>query len=160
MTFQTLPPAALSTRSSDSSLTPSSSSVNGSGQIRSDYLNLLVTQLRNQNPLEPMDSNEMASQLALFSQLEQLENMSSTFQRVLLTEQRSQAADLIGKQISFRLGDAFTEEDQDIALTWEQADEEVAGVVEGVDVANGAVRVKVGSLRVDLADIRSIRNQQ
>ena len=137
-----------------------SSSVNGSGQIRSDYLNLLVTQLRNQNPLEPMDSNEMASQLALFSQLEQLENMSSTFQRVLLTEQRSQAADLIGKQISFRLGDAFTEEDQDIALTWEQADEEVAGVVEGVDVANGAVRVKVGSLRVDLADIRSIRNQQ
>ena len=137
-----------------------SSSVNGSGQIRSDYLNLLVTQLRNQNPLEPMDSNEMASQLALFSQLEQLENMSSTFQRVLLTEQRSQAADLIGKQISFRLGDAFAEEDQDIALTWEQADEEVAGVVEGVDVANGAVRVKVGSLRVDLADIRSIRNQQ
>ena len=137
-----------------------SSSVNGSGQIRSDYLNLLVTQLRNQNPLEPMDSNEMASQLALFSQLEQLENMSSTFQRVLLTEQRSQAADLIGKQISFRLGDAFTEEDQDIALTWEQADEEVAGVVEGVDVANGAVRVQVGSLRVDLADIRSIRNQQ
>jgi flagellar basal-body rod modification protein FlgD len=137
-----------------------SSSLNSGGQIRSDYLNLLVTQLRNQNPLEPMDSNEMASQLALFSQLEQLENMSSTFQRVLLTEQRSQAADLIGKQISFRLGDAFAEEDRDIALTWEQADEEVAGVVEGVDVADGAVRVKVGSLRVDLTDIRSIRNQQ
>ena len=137
-----------------------SSSLNSGGQIRSDYLNLLVTQLRNQNPLEPMDSNEIASQLALFSQLEQLENMSSTFQRVLLTEQRSQAADLIGKQISFRLGDAFAEEDQDIALTWEQADEEVAGVVEGVDVADGAVRVKVGALRVDLTDIRSIRNQQ
>ena len=137
-----------------------SSSAYSGGQIRSDYLNLLVTQLRNQNPLEPMDSNDMASQLALFSQLEQLENMSSTFQRVLLTEQRSQATDLIGKQISFRLGDAFAEENQDISLTWEQADEEVAGVVEGVDVADGAVRVKVGALRVDLTDIRSIRNQQ
>lgn len=137
-----------------------SSSLNSAGQIRSDYLNLLVTQLRNQNPLDPMDSNDMSSQLALFSQLEQLENMSSTFQHVLLTEQRGQASDLIGKQISFRLGDAFAEEGQDIALTWEQAEEEVAGVVEGVEVANGAVRVKVGSLRVDLADIRSIRNQQ
>lgn len=137
-----------------------SSSVNSAGQIRSDYLNLLVTQLRNQNPLEPMDSNDMSSQLAQFSQLEQLENMSSTFQRVLLTEQRGQAAEMIGRQISFRLGDALVEEGQDIALTWEQAQEEVTGVVEGVDVADGAVRVKVGSLRVDLADIRSIRNQQ
>ena len=41
------------------------------GEIRTNYMNLLVTQLRHQNPLEPMDNNEMASQLALFSQLEQ-----------------------------------------------------------------------------------------
>ena len=52
-----------------------------SSDIQLDYMKLLVTQLRNQNPLEPMDSNDMASQLAQFSQLQQLElangNLSS-----------------------------------------------------------------------------------
>ena len=50
-------------------------------QIRTDYLNLLITQLRNQNPLEPMDNNEMAAQLAQFSPLEQMENMSGSLAR-------------------------------------------------------------------------------
>ena len=136
-----------------------SGSLNSASQISSDYMNLLVTQLRNQNPLEPMDSHDMASQLTLFSQLEQLENMSRTFQHVLLTEQRGQAAQMIGKEVSFRLGDALKDDGED-ALTWEQAEEEVSGVVEGVEIAAGAIRVKVGALSLDLADIRSIRNQQ
>ena len=137
-----------------------SGSLDSASQIRGDYLNLLVAQLRNQNPLEPMDSHEMASQLALFSQLEQLENMSRTFQHVLLTEQRGQAAQMIGKQVSFRLGDAFKDDDGEDALTWEQAEEEVSGVVESVEVEADTVRIKVGALSLDLADIRSIRNQQ
>jgi len=35
-----------------------------SGEIRDTYLKLLITQLQNQNPLDPMDNSEMASQLA------------------------------------------------------------------------------------------------
>ena len=35
-----------------------------------DYLTLLVTELQNQNPLEPMEQKDMAAQLAQFSQLE------------------------------------------------------------------------------------------
>ncbi|MCD6175181.1 MAG: flagellar hook capping protein, partial [Planctomycetes bacterium] len=35
-----------------------------------DYLKLLVTELQNQNPLEPMEQKDMAAQLAQFSQLE------------------------------------------------------------------------------------------
>ena len=42
-----------------------------------DYLNLLVTELRNQNPLEPMDNQQMASQLAQFSQLQETEQMNN-----------------------------------------------------------------------------------
>lgn len=37
-----------------------------------DFLNLLVTQLQNQDPLNPMDSNQFVSQLATFSSLQQL----------------------------------------------------------------------------------------
>ena len=66
-----------------------------------DFMNLLVTQLQNQNPLEPMDNNEMASQLAQFSQLQQLESMNSNFANVLSATDRNYANSLIGKEISF-----------------------------------------------------------
>jgi len=66
-----------------------------------DYMNLLVTQLQNQNPLEPMDNNEMASQLAQFSMLEQLESMNTNFAGVLAASERTYAASLIGKEVSF-----------------------------------------------------------
>jgi flagellar basal-body rod modification protein FlgD len=59
--------------------------------IQMDYMKLLVTQLQNQNPLEPLDNNEMASQLAQFSQLQQLETMSSSFVQVLDTVERDYA---------------------------------------------------------------------
>ncbi len=77
------------------------SALASASKIQMDYMTLLVTQLRNQNPLEPMDNQEMASQLAQFSQLEQLESMNSSFAEVLDTTQRNYATSLIGKQVSF-----------------------------------------------------------
>jgi len=78
-----------------------SSPINTASNIQLDYMKLLVTQLQNQNPLEPMDNSEMASQLAQFSQLQQLESMNSTFASVLSSTERSYANSLIGKEISF-----------------------------------------------------------
>ena len=79
----------------------SSSAINSASSIQMDYMKLLITQLKNQNPLEPMDNNEMASQLAQFSQLEQLESMNSNFANVLSATERNYANSLIGKEISF-----------------------------------------------------------
>jgi flagellar basal-body rod modification protein FlgD len=72
-----------------------------SSTIQADYMKLMIEQLRNQNPLEPMNNNEMASQLALFSQLQQLESMNTSFSDVLATTQHSYANSLIGKEITF-----------------------------------------------------------
>ncbi len=77
------------------------STIASSSKIQMDYMKLLVTQLQNQNPLEPMDNQEMASQLAQFSQLEQLESMNSNFAEVLETTRRNYATSLIGKEVSF-----------------------------------------------------------
>jgi len=71
------------------------------GNIKTDYMKLLVTQLQYQNPLEPMNNNEMASQLTQLSSLEQLESINTNFAQVLATTEYSYATSLIGKQISF-----------------------------------------------------------
>ena len=79
----------------------SPSVINTASSIQMDYMKLLITQLQNQNPLEPMDNNEMASQLAQFSQLQQLESMNSNFANVLSSTERNYASTLIGREITF-----------------------------------------------------------
>jgi flagellar basal-body rod modification protein FlgD len=50
---------------------------------KDDFLNLLVTQLKNQDPLKPMDSSSFIAELAQFSQLEQSANQVSLLQKSL-----------------------------------------------------------------------------
>ena len=47
---------------------------------KSDFLKLLVTQLKNQDPLNPMEYTELTAQLAQFSSLEQLFNVNDTLE--------------------------------------------------------------------------------
>lgn len=86
----------------------STSAVGSSSKIQMDYMTLLITQLRNQNPLEPMDNAQMAAQLTQFSQLEQLESMNTNFARVLETTELSYANSLLGKNVTFYSTDEST----------------------------------------------------
>jgi len=84
------------------------SAIASASDIQIDYMKLLITQLQNQDPLEPLSNNEMASQLAQFSQLQQLESMNSNFAEVLAITNRSYANSLIGKEITFLTRDIGT----------------------------------------------------
>ena len=75
--------------------------INSATTIQADYLEVLIAQLQNQNPLEPLDNTEMASQLAQFSQLQQLESMNSNFAKVLAASENTYAGSLIGKEVTF-----------------------------------------------------------
>ena len=65
------------------------SDIGTANDIRSSFMKLMVVQLQNQNPLEPLDNNEMASQLAQLSELQQLETLNSNFGQVLVSVERS-----------------------------------------------------------------------
>ena len=67
------------------------------------FLKLLVTQLQNQDPLNPLDDKEFIAQLAQFSSLEQMTNISSGI--TSLTEKTAQqdmlsAVNYIGKEVT------------------------------------------------------------
>ena len=73
---------------------------------KTDFLTLLVTQLRHQNPLEPMQDQEFVAQLAQFSQLEQLKNMNSSLEMATQVDYimsqtiaNTMATTLIGKTV-------------------------------------------------------------
>ena len=115
--------------------------------IQMDYMTLLVTQLQNQNPLEPLNNNEMAAQLAQFSQLQQLESMNTSFSEVLGDMQRAYAASLIGKEISFVADDGLG------------ASEAASGVVQEVyNNIDGETVVVTDNHIVGLNDIISVKN--
>lgn len=82
--------------------------INSATTIQADYLEVLIAQLQNQDPLEPLDNTEMASQLAQFSQLQQLETMNTSFSEVLTTAQRDYANSLLDKTVTFYSQDEIT----------------------------------------------------
>jgi flagellar basal-body rod modification protein FlgD len=69
---------------------------------KDDFLKLFVMQLRYQNPLNPMDNTEFTAQLAQFSSLEQLQNMNTQMNNLVLSQsslQNTMLSDLIGKKV-------------------------------------------------------------
>lgn len=64
------------------------------------FLQLLVTQLKNQDPTAPTDSTAFMSQLASFSNVEQAVQMNSKFDSLLQVSQLSQAGGMIGRTAS------------------------------------------------------------
>ncbi|MFC1676885.1 flagellar hook assembly protein FlgD [Planctomycetota bacterium] len=86
----------------------STSQIANASDIQLDYMKLLVTQLQNQNPLDPMDNNEMAAQLTQFSQLQQLEALNTNFAKVLESTEQSYADSLIGQKVSYMVDNPLT----------------------------------------------------
>ena len=82
-----------------------SQSANSQAKLEDDlnrFLNLLVTQLKNQDPLDPMDSNEFTSQLVQFASVEQQIFQNSNLEELVALGQVNQVStlvDFIGKRI-------------------------------------------------------------
>jgi flagellar basal-body rod modification protein FlgD len=79
---------------------------------KDDFLKLLVTQLKHQDPLKPMEDKEFIAQMAQFSALEQMQNMSTSFNKMV-------AMNLMGTIV----------EGYD-----KQMDENVVGIVTGIKI--------------------------
>ena len=121
---------------------------------KDDFLNLLVTQLRYQDPLEPTNDKEFIAQMAQFSSLEQMQNMNS-----VLTN--SQAFGLIGKYVTANTIDEDTLEVKTIqgqVSTVKMNNGKVYLVVDDQDVSIDSVSevVDIGYANSDLSNYTSL----
>lgn len=100
-----------------------------------DFLNLLTVQLRNQDPVSPVNQEDFISQLSQFSMLEQLESLNSTFEEVLKVGQINQGISLVGREAEY-----FDPESGDIRT----------GTVEQLFADDGPVNILINGERIAL----------
>lgn len=105
---------------------------------KDDFLKLLITQLSNQDPTSPMDNTEFISQMAQFSSLEQMTNMSTGFDRLSSMLTSNNAVNTIGKTVDLNIGDAQT-----------------TGVVDAVTYGKNP-QVKVNGMYYDMNQISAV----
>lgn len=80
------------------SATSGTSTLSSSASIAKNFdsfLRLLTTQLQNQNPLEPLDTNQFTQQLVQFSQVEQQINMNQQLTTLIALQKSAQSATAI-----------------------------------------------------------------
>ena len=79
--------------------TKKSDTTNGSNLDKDAFLQLLVTQMQYQDPLQPTDNTEYMSQLAQFSEMEAMNNLNTAYSN-------SQALGLVGEYVILNTKDA------------------------------------------------------
>ncbi|WP_180486710.1 flagellar hook assembly protein FlgD [Treponema socranskii] len=72
---------------------------------KDDFLKLLIAQLSNQDPTSPIENTEFIAQMAQFSSLEQMTNMSAEFTKLAGVFRVSEASSMLGKTVTLNVGD-------------------------------------------------------
>ena len=118
---------------------------------KQDFLNLLVSQMQNQDPLDPMKGTEFAAQLAQFSSLEQLTNLNTSMTQSLdanaiLTQSINNglSASFIGKDVRAAVDTFQYTGDGDVKIGYDLATEASKVTVKIYDSNGTLVKTMTG----------------
>jgi len=78
---------------------PKQEAKNGDVMGKDDFMKLLLMQMRHQDPLKPVDNQDMLAQLAQFSSLEQMSNLNSNLEASNNARSFMDATRLLGKEV-------------------------------------------------------------
>ena len=106
------------------------------------FLQLLVTQMKYQDPLEPTDNTEYVSQLATFSELEQMTNL-------VASSDLTRASQLVGQYVTVKEKNETTGEETI-----------KGGKVDYVTVENGKGYLNIGDAKYSIDDLDSVVDQK
>ena len=135
--------AATTASTAPTSLTsPASTTPSASQQYNSQlFLKLLTTQLANQDPSSPMDSTQMIQQTSQLASMEQLTKLTQTTTDTYSLQQRTSAANVIGKQVSWTDSSGAAQSGTATSVTFS---------------STAGPQLKVGDKTVALSDVTAI----
>lgn len=139
------------------------SSTNSTGQQKQsnqtlgkdDFLKLLVTQLKNQDPLKPMEDREFIAQTAQFSSLEQIQNLNKTLEEGLGYLQNTQENLLHSFNSWQSMGNSFAMIGKEI-IGFNTNGDEISGVVEKIKVTEAGPVAVVNGEKIKIDSITEI----
>ncbi len=115
---------------------------------KASFMQLLVTQLQNQDPLQPTANDEFVAQLAQFTSLEQMEVVNENLVALAILQQGNallgqltSASSLIGQQVQYT-----NPEDGSVAI----------GVVDSVKIEDDVAMLRVGGTSVPLSSVTEV----
>lgn len=125
-------------------ISSTSSSSNGSSKVNEldidDFLKLMISELQNQDPLNPMDNKDMLAQISQIRAIGSNDKLTTTLDTVLRGQNFSSATSLIGKTVKGLDNTGLN----------------VTGVVDRVTVADGVNTLHVGSAQLKLSNVAEI----
>lgn len=133
------------TYSNTAAATSTAQNVNTFTDMQSNqFMQLLLVQLKNQNPLEPMKDGEILSQITTLNSLQELQNISATLESISGKSDLSDAADLIGKEITYK----------------NQSDITMVGIVTAVVQQDGQAKLQVNDTEITLDNVITVREPE
>ncbi|MCM3356928.1 flagellar hook assembly protein FlgD [Psychrobacillus sp. FSL K6-4046] len=103
---------------------------------KDEFLKILMTQLQNQDPTNPMKDNEFIAQMAQFSSLEQMTNLTNAFEKFAQAQEQTQMieySNFVGKQVKWH---ELTDKN---GVDGKPITNEGTGQIVGVKFVNGSV---------------------
>ncbi len=120
--------------------TDSTDTTSGSTLDKQAFLELLVTQLRYQDPTSPMDTSQMMAQTTQLATMESLAELTTTQREAFALQMRASAAALVGREVTWTGDDGTTS----------------TGVVTAVSYATSVPTVRVGDTDVPLDAVATV----
>jgi flagellar basal-body rod modification protein FlgD len=107
---------------------------------QNDFLQLLVTQMTSQDPMNPTSDTQMAAQMAQFTALQQTNTMSTNIASMLTQQQVLQANDMLGKTVTLQV----------------DANTTASGLVSSMQLVGGVPKIVVNNTPYDLSQVLTI----
>jgi flagellar basal-body rod modification protein FlgD len=119
--------------------TASSTVERGDQMGKEVFLKLLVAQMRNQDPSNPMDSGQMMAQTATFTQVEKLDELATQNAAMLVLQEASTAGAMVGRTATYTDSDGGTVTGKISSVRLAQGNQEAVAVIGGKDVPVGRI---------------------
>jgi flagellar basal-body rod modification protein FlgD len=113
-----------------------------------EFLKLMITELTNQDPLNPMDNAQLVEQIGQIRSISATTQLSDTLGAVLSGQNLTTASSLIGKKVA-----ALTDQNENVTGTVDRVSVEI----DKDDDSKRTYRVHIGDKKIDLQNVREIK---